>query len=281
MRRNVLFVMAVLGVCLAFGLSLPSAQKLGRSAAAAPGLDRSGAAGPGTGGVGTIGGGGRPGSRGTPPVMLMGFTTQLFPMGVGPLVLSRACQEERPNSRLCEWNDIFSAIPPIGLDREVLVAANFDTRPMPMCLNPAGGLRCNASITMRPAACCGFPEPPDLPRPAALDLLPSAPQTLTNCGDTFAFTATARDADGKPMEGALVSFSIVPLVGGTGNIFGTFSPAAGATDASGRLSTVLTLITSSCESACVGAGQDCLTGIQASSAGPVFSNLVNLVDGIE
>jgi hypothetical protein len=278
MHRNVLFVMAVLGVCLAFGLSVPSAQKPG--GVAAPGF-----AGPGSGGGGPIGGIGAGGRGGgattTAPVMLMGFTTQLFPMGVGPMILSRACQEERPNSRLCEWRDIFSAVPPIGLDREVLVAANFDTRPMPMCLNPAGGTRCNTSITMRPAACCGFPAPPEIPSPAALDLAPSDPQTLTSCGDTFAFTVTATDADGKPMEGALVSFSIVPLVGGTGNIFGNFSPAAGATDASGQLSTVLTLITSSCESACTGAGQDCLTGIQALSHGPVFSNIVNLVDGIQ
>ena len=281
MRRHVLFVMAVLGVCLAFGLSIPSAQKLGASA----GMTTPSPAGPGNGGIGGIGGGGQRGLPGERPPMLMGFTTRLFPMGVGPLVLSHACQEERPNSRLCEWHDIFSAIPPIGLDREVLVAANFDTRPMPMCLNPGGGLRCDPSNTMRPAACCGFPAPPVIPMPAELTLTPSGPLTISSCGDTFDFTVTATDADGKPMEGALISFNLVPVVGGTALLFGTFTPFGAASDANGQVSSVLTLNAESCQSACVEGAEECRMGVQALASGPlsgpVYSNLVNLVDGIQ
>lgn len=276
MRRSALVVMAIVGVCLAFGLSAPSAQKLGT----ARGLTVTAAGGAGAGQIGGIGGIG-PGYGWPRPAQLLGFTTQKFPTGVGPLLLSRACNEEHPYSRLCEWGDIFRAIPPAGIDQEVLVAANFDTRPMPMCLNPNGGSRCNPSILMRPAACCGYPAPPPIPIPAFLILSPSTPQTVLACTDTFQFTAQALDTDNQPMEGVPISFVFVPFPGGTASVGGTFSPFSATTDGAGQVSTTLTLNATSCESLCAGADHDCHAQIQAVAPGTVSSNSVDLLDGIQ
>jgi hypothetical protein len=276
MRRSIAVVLAVLGVSLAFGLSAPSTQKLGRPVTADP------YGGPG--GIGGIGGGTRigPGYGGLPPVQFVGVTTQRFPLGVGALPLSRACNEEHPLSRLCEWSDIFRAIPPIGLETEVLAAANYDTRPAPMCLNPNGGTRCNQTIVMRPAACCGYPPPPpQAPSPASITLSPSDPQNVTACSDTFQFTATAYDADGGPMAGIPLVFEFPPVVGGTQNLIGVFTPTSGLSDDNGQVSTTLTLFASSCEFNCSGAGKDCSADIVAHDlARLIFSNPVTLLDSI-
>jgi hypothetical protein len=269
MRRSALFVVAVLGVCLAFGLSAPSAQKMGPAPTGA---------GPGTGGIGGIGPG-FGGQRGL-PAQFLGVTTQRFPLGVGALSLSRACNEEHPISRLCEWSDIFRALPPITLDTEVLAAANYDTRPSPMCLTPNGGLRCNSSIVMRPAACCGYIIPPPAPSPASIVLTPSDAQNVTACTDTFHFTATALDADGQPMEGTPLAFEFPPVVGGTAMLIGPFTPSGGLSDANGQVMTTLAFFESSCEFNCSG-GKDCSAAIVAHDLGRlVFSNPVNLVDAI-
>ena len=265
MRRNALFVMAVLGVCLAFafGLSAPSAKQARPASPPAPSA--------GAGQIGGIGPGIRPGGT---PVLFRGLTTRKFPMGVGALTLSRACNEELPISRLCEWGDLFRALPPIALDTEVLAAANYDTRPAPMCLNPGGGTRCSASILMRPAACCGYPPPP--PTAAFLTLTPSSPQTINACSDTFDFTALAQDANSQPMQGVSVFFYLDPL---EGSLQGNFLPASAITDVNGEVKTTLTLASAACESACVGAGADCRTQVQAVSYN-LASNVVELLDGI-
>jgi hypothetical protein len=293
MRRSGLIVMAVIGVCLAFGLSAQSAQKPGAApanaargtapAAIAAGRLPAPEGDPGNGGIGSIGGIGPGfGGRGYTPVQFVGVTTQRFPLGPGALALSRACNEEHPSSRLCEWSDIFRAIPPIALDGEVLAAANYDTRPTPMCLNPNGGTRCNQNLVLRPAACCGYPPPPPQPpSPASITLEPADPQSVTSCSNTFQFTATAYDANGAPMAGIPLVFEFPPVVGGTANLVGPFSPSSGLSDDHGQVSTTLTLFASSCEFNCTGAGKDCSAEILAHDLGRlIFSNPVTLLDAI-
>jgi hypothetical protein len=230
--------------------------------------------GPGTGGIGPI--------RGiSPSVRFLGVTTRRFPMGVGALTLSRACNEELPVSRLCEWADIFRALPPIALDGEVLAAANYETRPAPMCLNPSGGTRCSQTVLLRPAACCGYTVPPPLPSPASITLTPADPQTVTACTDTFQFTATAYDGNGAPMAGIPLGFEFPPVVGGTQNLIGFFSPSSGLSDDHGEVSTTLTLFASSCEFNCAGTDRNCSADIQAHDLGRlILSNAVTLVDAI-
>jgi len=277
MRRGVLFLMVVIGVCLAFGLSASSSRRLGAATvtprAAAPVATATPVPiGPGFGG--------RYFSPGV-PAQFLGVTTQQFPSGVGALVASRACNEQYPISRLCEWADVFRALPPVELDQEVLVAPNYETRPVPMCLNPGGGLACNRSVVMRPAACCGFPLPPPPPSPVSITLTPAAPQTLSACTDTFQFTATAYDAQGAPMAGIPLVFEVPPVVGGTQGLNGTFNPTSGISDGGGQVITTLVLFESSCQFNCAGTDRDCSFAIQAHDLGrTVFSNSVTLVDAI-
>ena len=278
MRRGVLLLLAVAAVSVAFGLSEPSAQKL--TAAPHPAPTRAGVPvsgdpgiGPGWGGVGSL--------RNTPPIRFLGITTQKFPVGVGALAASRACNADHPNSRLCEWSDIFREIPPVVLESEVLVAPNYETNPVPACLNPAGGLRCGPSPLMRPAACCGISTPPPSPSPASIALTPSGPQTVTACSDSFEFTATALDGNGAPMEGMPLVFEFPPVVGGTLNLIGVFNPSSGLSDANGEVQTTLSLFESACEFNCAGPGHDCSAVIQAHDLGRlVVSNPVNLIDQI-
>jgi hypothetical protein len=195
--------------------------------------------------------------------------------------VSRACNEEHPISRLCEWADLFRAIPPVALDTEVLVAPDYDTRPVPMCLNRHGGLRCGHSADRWPAACCGYLAPPTPPSPASITLTPADPRTVTACTDTFQFTATAYDEQGGPMAGIPLVFEFPPVVGGTVNFVGFFNPSSGLSDDNGQVTTTLTLFESTCQFNCAGAGKDCSAAIQAHDLGRIiFSNAVTLVDAI-
>jgi hypothetical protein len=283
MRRGALFLKVIVCVCLMFGLSASAAQKSGAASGRAGGASAPAALpSPSEFGIGPIIGPGFGGIYRT-PVRFIGVTTQRFPAGVGALTLSRACNDELPVSRLCEWADIFRAIPPIALDTEVLVAPNYDTRPVPTCLSPNGGLTCSRSTVMRPAACCGFPPPPPPPVPSAFSiaLTPADPQTMTACTDTLEFTATASDAQtGAPMAGVVLVFEFAPVVGGTLNNFGiVFSPASGVSDGNGQVTTQLVLA-STCSTNCA-EGKDCYAAVVARDLSrSVFSNAVNLVDAI-
>jgi hypothetical protein len=266
MRRGALLLMLVIGMCLVFGLNTSSRSQVGGGYGIGP------VPGPGFGG------------RGPTVARFVGVTSQRFPPGAGALALSRACNDELPVSRLCEWADIFRAIPPIALDTEVLVAPNYDTRPVPTCLSPNGGLTCSRSTVMRPAACCGFPPPPPPPVPSAFSiaLTPADPQTMTACTDTLEFTATASDAQtGAPMAGVVLVFEFAPVVGGTLNNFGiVFNPASGVSDGNGQVATQLILDASTCSTNCA-EGKDCYAAVVARDLSrSVFSNAVNLVDAI-
>lgn len=286
MRRGALLLTVVVAVCLMFELSASSAPKSGAAssrasgASAAAALPSPGESGGGYG-IGPVIG---PGYGGRYPAgvlaLFRGITTQRFPPGAGALALSRACNEELPLSRLCEWADIFRAIPPIGLNTEVLVAQNYDARPVPTCMTP-DGLMCSRSTVMRPAACCGFPPPPPpMPSPASIGLTPADPQTVTACTDSLEFTATAYDAQGAPTAGIPLVFDLAPVVGGTSNPGGLFNPSSGLSDDNGQVTTTLTLFESSCQSNCAG-GKDCYAAVVAHDLSRiVFSNVVSLVDAI-
>ena len=235
-----------------------------------------------TSGIGGIGPG--YGGRGCydSPARFLGVTTRRFPPGAGALAVSRTCNEEFPVSRLCEWADIFRALPPISLETDVLVAPNYESRPAPTCLTPDGGFNCSRATLMRPAACCGrlLPPPPP-PSPASITLTPSDNQTVTTCADTFEFTATAYDDLGAPMPGVLLSFHFPPVVGGTLDLYGYFNPSAGVSDENGQVTTTLSFFTSTCEANCIGADKDCGTQIQAIYAGGIIQSApVILIDAI-
>ena len=275
MRRGMLFVVLAAGLCLVFGLSASSAQKMadlsggGRHAVtrAMVGVAADPYVGPGYGGIGPI--------RGM-PVQFVGVTTQKFPIGAGALGLSRACNAEHPVSRLCEWAEIFRSLPPISLDSDVLVAPNYETNPVPACLNPNGGLNCRSLAQRMPAACCGFLIPTAGPL-ASLTLSPDGAQSLLACTDTFVFTVTALDVQGAPLAGIQVAFGIIR---GTQSINGTFAPTFGITDTNGMVSSTLSLDPSICNANCVG-GLDCSATVQAHDlSGAIQSNLVALVDQI-
>lgn len=258
MRRGVWPVLLWIGICVVAGSTFVSAQ--------------------GSGGVGTIGGVG--GSCGTDPFGFVGTTGRAFAPGTGALLLSRACNEDHPGSRLCEWTDIFRSIPPVVLDRTVLVAPSFEMKPVPACLNPAGGLRCGQAPLLHPAACCGAILPPPRPSPALITLTPSDPQTIFACSDVFEFTAIAQDEQGAPMEGIGLVFLFPPVVGGTASP-GTFSPSFGTSDAEGKVTTILTLNATACDAACVGPDKNCFALVEARALGTqVHSNAVQLLDGI-
>ena len=271
MRRNALFLVTVICVCLALGSSVSSGQRPANTALVRTGTPVASdlVIGPGFGG------------RYAPSsVQFVGITTQRFTVGVGALAAGRACNEEHPVSRLCEMADIFRAVPPVSLDSEVLVARNYDSNPNTVCVNPNGALRCMQSPTMKPAACCGYLLPPPVPSAASITLTPSGPQTVSACTDSFEFTATALDANGQPMTGIPLVFEFPPVVGGTALLNGVFNPTSGITDVNGQVSTTLTFFESSCAFNCSG-GKDCSGSIVAHDlARQVFSNPVSLVDAI-
>jgi hypothetical protein len=212
-------------------------------------------------------------------------TSRTFPIGVGALTVSHACNDEFPNSRLCEWKDIFRPIPPVTLDTEVLVAPNYETNPVPACLTPAGGLRCGPLPLMRPAACCGvllpFPPPPGL---ALITLTPSTAQAVNSCADTFNFTAIATDLQGTPLAGIPISFAFPPVVGGTQTFAGMalFTPSSALTDANGEAGTTLTFNPTSCTNFCFDPAGDCTAQFSAHDASStIFSNSVTMLDNIQ
>src|SRR5262245_27944032 len=101
MRKAALYGVSIVCVCLVLALSGPSAQR------AVSGK-----------GIGSM--------SATATVGFVGVTTETFQAGVGALAASRACYAEYPFTRLCEWADVFRSIPPPPLDRDVLIAENYE-----------------------------------------------------------------------------------------------------------------------------------------------------------
>jgi len=268
MRRIAVVLMAVVGVSLAFGLSVPSAQKL---SAARPAPSPSLAAAPGAGDP-VIGPGF--GGAGTRPVRFLGVTTQRFPPGVGILIASRACNEEHPVSRLCERGELLRSFPPLSFDSEMLVAPSFSTNPLPVCMNMNGAPRCMQSPAMKPAACCGYLASPI----AILTLDPADNQTITDCGATLDFTATALDSDNAPLSGQTIVFDSNFLPGSTPLVF---SPASAVTGPDGTVTTTVSIDPSICANHCTGTLFGCNFTVQArDELGVISSNVVLLNDEI-
>lgn len=269
MRRSALVVMAIAAVSLAFGLSMPSAQKIG-GARPAPSLSRAGA--PATGDPVFIGPGF--GGFGTRPVRFLGATTARFPAGVGALIASRACNEELPTSRLCERGEILRAFPPPAPDSEMLVAPSFSANPIPVCMNMNGAPRCMPSPALKPAACCGY----HTSRIGSLTLTPADDQAFTTCADTFVLTATAFDVSGAPMPGETIVFDSMFLPGSTPLVF---TPASGTSAGDGTVSTTVSIEASLCANHCTGTQFSCGFTVQARDQyGSIWSNVVLLNDDI-
>lgn len=278
MRKRTWLIALVVAGCFTIGLSAPSAQKAGVGGPPRPMVTRAAVpvAGDPIPGPGYGGGGRFIGS----PARFVGVTTQKFPIGAGALAASRACNAEHPVSRLCEWAEIFRAIPPIALESEVLVAPNYETDPVPVCLNTNGGLNCRPMLQRLPAACCGYPVPTSGPL-AALVLSPDGSATVNSCSDVLGFTATALDAQGMPLAGIQVMFEFRPVVGGTQNLIGNFNPAFAVTDVEGNAATTLTINSAICEANCTGGGHDCSALIEVrDAAGLIVSVAVELLDNI-
>jgi hypothetical protein len=257
MRRIAVVLMAVVGVSLAFGLSLPSARN------PAPGDPV--VIGPGFGGIG-------PSAQ--RPVRFLGVTTQRFPAGIGILIASRACNEEHPISRLCERGELLRAIPPAGLDSEMLVAPSFSTNPVPVCMNMNGAPRCMPSPAMKPAACCGYPTSPI----ATLTLDPADNQTVNDCGAAFDFTATAYDINHAPLAGVTIVFDSNFLPGSLPLVF---RPASGVAAGDGTVRTTASIDPTLCANHCTGTLFECGFTVQArDEQGLVYSNPVQLIDDI-
>lgn len=248
MRKTALYGLAVVCVCLVFALSGASAQRAVTANASG-----------GTPATGTVG--------------FIGVTTETFPTGVGALVASRACHTTHPQTRLCEWADLFRSIPPPAFDTDVLIAENYEVNPRTTCITPDGGLKCKPGALL-PAACCGtLPTNPV----ASITLSPSEPQSFASCFTTFAFTATALGPTGAGVPGVLLIFEF--STGGSGSVTGFFSPSTATTDANGQASTLL-MLGADCVVLCSG-GKDCSTSISArDQAGQFLSNQVQLIDQI-
>jgi hypothetical protein len=248
MRKAALYGLAVVCVCLLFAMSGPSAQRVERR-------------GPSNGTVtnGTAG--------------FAGVTTGTFSVGIGALVASRACSATYPQSRLCEWSDIFRSIPPPTLDTDVLVAQNYEVNPVTTCLTPDGGLKCKPGELV-PAACCGVAAT----APVALLTLSASSQDLTSCSDRPEFVATALTQAGDPVGGVLITFELVPE--GDGSVTGSFQPGSGVTDQLGEVRATFDLDQTSCNSRCVGSS-DCGTLVRVrDQQGAIVSNEIHLNDQI-
>jgi len=245
MRKAALYGLALVCVCLLFALSGPSAQRA--------------VTGDGIGGMPTTG-----------SVGFVGVTTEPFPMGIGALVASRACNTEYPRTRLCEWAEVFRSIPPPVLNTDVLIAQNYEVNPRTTCITSDGGLKCKPDALL-PAACCGTNAL------AYITLSPSDPQYLSDCSTILAFTATALGATGAGVFGVPLFFEFSTT--GSGSVTGHFEPSPTLTDAKGEAQTMLVL-DSTCPPLCAG-GQDCTTRIRARDQGGLtFSNEVQLIDAI-
>jgi len=113
-----------------------------------------------------------------------------------------------------------------------------------------------------------------------LTLTPSTPQTITDCSDTFDFTVLAEDCSNKPVENVRVFLEFVPN-GNPDALTGNPNPDNGVTDSAGEFTTTVSFLDQVCSDKCTDP-KDCGTLIRAKdAAGFIFSNQVQILDGIQ
>lgn len=113
---------------------------------------------------------------------------------------------------------------------------------------------------------------------STITLSPGLNQLLT-CNDTFDLTATVLDSAGIGVQGVSVQFAFTSSANTA--VTGTFNPSPGQTDASGQITTTLTIDSNTCNNRCVGNGKDCSTFVQAMTiGGTVVSNSAQILDQI-
>ena len=209
MRKAAVFGLGVVGVCLVLALTGPSART---------GISGEGNAGTSTGVTAGF----------------VGLTTEKFQQGVGALVASRACFAEYPFTRLCEWAEVFRAIPPPVLDSDVLIAENYEVNPRTTCITPRGELKCKPGAPL-PAACCG-----SLPIQILLSFDTSTSGCSTtvpwviSCSDTICVEARVQDSTGNGLQGVVLQFKLQNNVHGGNTFSGYFVPSQILTDLTGR-----------------------------------------------
>jgi hypothetical protein len=119
------------------------------------------------------------------------------------------------------------------------------------------------------------PCPPPSADVASIVLAPSS-LSLTSCIDTFILTATALDAHGQPVEGAVIRFI---MEAGANSVIGVLTPSSGVSDAGGLVTTMLTLSVGDCLSKCT--VNTCDGTLRAlTSDGTVSSNPVTIDDQV-
>jgi hypothetical protein len=82
-------------------------------------------------------------------------TTSGFFSGQGTLALSRGCNAEMPGTRVSDWEEIFSTIPPAPLVGSVIVSRDLANSPNGVCINQ-DGLMVSYCPEPAPIACCGY-----------------------------------------------------------------------------------------------------------------------------
>jgi hypothetical protein len=255
MRRTSLFALVIVCSFLMLAPGGPSVRTLESAAPSGPAVRAFPVAAP------------RPAAA--PPLQLVGVTTEQFAVGAGALAVSRACNQEFPGTRLCEWGDIFRSIPPPALDGDVLVAPNYDVNPTTSCLSADGHVRCRPG-TLIPAACCGTAG-----GSIAMIAMDLSVLEFATCSDVWNLRGTVLGSSGDPISGVLVSFVFQSDPPGTWAI--QMSPGSVISGASGQVQTSVSL-PSSCPVICAG-GNNCSGTIVASYAdGQIVSNVVQVVD---
>jgi hypothetical protein len=113
-----------------------------------------------------------------------------------------------------------------------------------------------------------------------LTLTPSTPQTISDCSDSFDFTVLAEDCSNKPVENVRIFLEFVPN-GNADALTGNFDPDTGVTATDGTVTTTLSFLDNVCADKCTDP-KDCRSLIRAKdAAGFIFSNAVDILDGIQ
>jgi len=76
--------------------------------------------------------------------------------GQGTLVVSRACNAEMPNTRVCDWSELFSTIPPPQLAGPVILPTTLGGSSTASCITADGLERCLSTDEPASAACCSY-----------------------------------------------------------------------------------------------------------------------------
>jgi hypothetical protein len=171
MRKAALYGLVLVCVCILFALSGPSAQRIAPEPSAPvsrpaqvevtnfPAVQQV---------AGTVSVGNLPVdengdlrvSGGHVSVVVLanfvGVTAATFYSGQGTLVVSRACNAEMPNTRVCDWSELFSTIPPPQLAGPVILPTTLGGSSTASCITADGLQRCLSTDEPAPAACCSY-----------------------------------------------------------------------------------------------------------------------------